>query len=75
MDFIENLTTVFNNDPFPVYTAEQVKMMVIKAAEKTVKNAVDGGEFTDSLNRHQLGLLLLALQWNTTPGIRQAVRR
>ena len=76
MDFVNNLTEELNNQlEAGVFSTADLVKAITAAADVTVKNGLAGKEFTDALNRHQLGLLLLALQWNTTPEIRQAVRR
>ena len=78
MDFVKNLTDELNATIVTTddgYTVEQMVTAITAAAEKTVTYGANGATFTDTLNRQQLGLLLLALQWNVNPKIRQAVRR
>ena len=78
MDFVKNLTGEINETMVTdedKYTVEQMATAIFHAAEKTVTDAANGATFTDTRDRQQLGLLLLALQWNVNPQIRQAVRR
>jgi hypothetical protein len=77
MDFVHNLTAEINNiiADHDQLTTKQMAELITRAAEQTVETGATGQEFPDVLKRPQLGLLLLALQWNTVPEIRRAVRR
>jgi hypothetical protein len=76
MDFVHNLTAELNNQlGTGIFSSGDIVKALSAAADRTVKDGLAGKEFADALNRPQLGLLLLALQWNATPQIRQAVRR
>jgi hypothetical protein len=68
ISFVETLANRLEID------SEALAGMICEAAQETVMHAAQGGEVRDDLNRVQLGTLLVALQWNQNPTIRQAVK-
>lgn len=75
MDFVTFLTDELNTyENGPKLNPAQTAELLTRAAVSTVEHAAVGNIVNDTLTTEQLGTLLVALQWNLNPVIRQAVR-
>lgn len=75
MDFVTFLTQELNtHENGGKLTSTQTAELLTNAAVSTVEYAAVGNIVNDTLTTEQLGTLLVALQWNLNPMIRQAVR-
>ena len=75
MDFVTFLTENINqHENGQRLTPHQTADLITSAAVQTVEHAAAGNTVKDTLNIEQLGTLLVALQWNVNPNIRQAVK-
>lgn len=74
MDIVTFLTEAINNHEGDRLTPYQTAELLTSAAVQTVEHAARGNVVADTLDIKQLGTVLIALQWNINPNIREAVK-